>query len=219
MARRSSKANHGETPDPNRLQTRSKNASTHPGHILLDRPVEVEDEKRVRNERRQARQQKKVDLQAAVLDIAAFENQMAVDDAEVVVRFPQHKPKGELVTLLSNSYKNNKPSPDDSKAEAEAIGNKKRKGKGTTSLSLHHSSSTNPPAVGHSKITERRSTTHSIKSTKPDQTKGEETKGEETEGEDTEIDQRQVKRLKTASGKSKQTETVHNRALRRTGKY
>jgi len=102
MARRSSKDNPGEAPDPNRLQTRSKNASTHPGQILLDarrRPEEVEDEKRVRNERRHAREQKKVDLQAAVLDVAAFENQMAVDDAEVEASFPRYKPKGELVTV------------------------------------------------------------------------------------------------------------------------
>jgi hypothetical protein len=102
MASRKSKAN-SAAPDPNRIQTRAKNASTHPGRVVNEvlaawrKPEEIEDEKRVRTERRQARKRKEADLHTAVQEVAEYENQMAVDDTENKTRFPRRKPMGELL--------------------------------------------------------------------------------------------------------------------------
>ena len=87
-------------PDPNRLQTRPKNATAHLGKVLIAqrrRPEDIEDEKRQKAERRQAQDQKKVDIQAAVQDVAKYEDQMAIADAEAEAKFPRRKPKGELI--------------------------------------------------------------------------------------------------------------------------
>jgi hypothetical protein len=98
-------------PDPDQVKTRSKNASTHPGKIINEalgvrhRPEEIEEEKSRRVERQQAREQKKANLHAAALEIAEFEDKMAVDDAETEASFPQRKPEGELVTEIFDSYK------------------------------------------------------------------------------------------------------------------
>jgi hypothetical protein len=100
MAPKKSNSNH--LPDPNRIQTRPKNATAHPGKVAMEslavrrKTEEIEQEKRVKNERRQAREQKKVDSQAAVLDIAEYEDKMVVDDAEEKLRFPRRKLMGEL---------------------------------------------------------------------------------------------------------------------------
>lgn len=98
--------------DPNQVKTCSKNATTHPGRIVNEtlgvwrQPEEIEGEKSCRVERQQAQDQKKANSQASALEIAEFENKMAVDDTETVASFPRHKPEGELVTkIISDSYK------------------------------------------------------------------------------------------------------------------
>lgn len=90
-------------PDPtDRVQTRTKNATTHPGRVVNDvlavrrRPEEIEAEKAVRAERQQAREQKKVDHHTAVLEVAEYENKMAFEDKEKVAKLPRRKSKGEL---------------------------------------------------------------------------------------------------------------------------
>lgn len=103
MAPRKPKINCPVEPDPSRIQTRPKNATTHPGRIINETLVvrrtaeEIEDEKNAKEERRQARKQKIANLEAAAVDIAEYENKMAVDDAGEVARFPRSKPKGEIV--------------------------------------------------------------------------------------------------------------------------
>jgi len=112
MAPRNTKGKLTIVPDPNRVKTRSKNATTHPGRIVNEtlgvrrQPEEIEEEKGRRVERKRTREQKKANLQAAALEIAEFENKMAVDDAETVASFPRRNPEGELVTeMISDSYK------------------------------------------------------------------------------------------------------------------
>ena len=101
MAPRKSKGNGAMEPDPSRIQTRPKNATTHPGRIIKETDgrrtaEEIADEKDVKEKRRQARKQKTADLEMAAADIAEYENQMAVGDAEEMARFPRSKPKGEI---------------------------------------------------------------------------------------------------------------------------
>ena len=101
MAPRKSKGNGVMEPDPSRIQTRPKNATTHPGRIIKETVCrhtaeEIADEKNVKEERRKARKQKTADLETAAADIAEYENQMAVGDTEEVARFPRSKPKGEI---------------------------------------------------------------------------------------------------------------------------
>jgi hypothetical protein len=102
MAPRKPRANSPVEPDPNRIQTRPKNATTHPGRIINETVVrrsaeEISAEKNAKEERRQVRKKKEVDLKAAAVDIAEYENEMAVDDAGEVARFPRSKPKGEII--------------------------------------------------------------------------------------------------------------------------
>lgn len=82
-----------QLPDPGRRQTRAKNANAHPGRILLDAlPVrrKKEDIEAEKKGQRQVREEKKAKTRAAVLDIADFENQMAIDDRNDEMRFPRH---------------------------------------------------------------------------------------------------------------------------------
>jgi len=101
MAPRKPKASSPVEPDPNRIQTRPKNATAHPGRIINETLVvrrtaeEIEDEKNAKEERRQARKQKKADLETAAVEIAKFENKMAVDEAEELGKFPRSKSKGD----------------------------------------------------------------------------------------------------------------------------
>ena len=94
MASRNPEENPSAVPNPNRIQTRAKNAFTHPGKIVSEelrvrrRPEELEEEKRLRTERRQAREQKEAALRSAVLEVAEFENKMAADDTESQAKFP-----------------------------------------------------------------------------------------------------------------------------------
>jgi hypothetical protein len=102
MAPQKSKGNGTVEPDPLRIQTHPKNATTHPGRIINETvgrrtAEEIADEKNAKEERRQARKQKIADLKTAAVDIAEYENQMAVGDAEEVARFPRSKPKGEII--------------------------------------------------------------------------------------------------------------------------
>lgn len=62
-----------------RHQTHSKNATTHPGSIVLEmlgvrrQPEEIENEKRAKNTQRQARKDKGACEQTTVSEIAEFE--------------------------------------------------------------------------------------------------------------------------------------------------
>jgi hypothetical protein len=64
-----------QQPDPNRVQTCSKNANAHPGRAVMEalavwrKPEDIEIEKQVKKERCKARAKKKADAQMAVLDI------------------------------------------------------------------------------------------------------------------------------------------------------
>jgi hypothetical protein len=86
-----------QQPDPNRRQTRAANANAHPGRIVMAvrRNGEViEDEKKVRKERQNTREKKLAYKQAAIEDIAAFENKMALDDKAREISFPRHQTEG-----------------------------------------------------------------------------------------------------------------------------
>ena len=116
-----------QQPDPNRRQTRSTNANTHPGRIVIEagrvrRSKEaIEDDKRVRDEKHQAREAKKAKKQAAVTEIAEFENQMALDDRDEEIEFPRYK-KGVQSNRLTSHRVKSLPVAEDSQPS------KKRKG-------------------------------------------------------------------------------------------
>lgn len=84
-------------PDPNRRQTRPANANAHPGKAAMEvlavrrKREDIDAEKKARDGRHQTRERKKVNKQAAVIDIADFENQMALDDINDETRFPRHQ--------------------------------------------------------------------------------------------------------------------------------
>lgn len=90
-------------PDPNRVQTRAKNATTHPGKVVNDvlavrrRPEEIETEKQVRKQRRQGREQKEANMRTAVLEVAEYEDRMAVEDMDRKASFPRHNAKSEFI--------------------------------------------------------------------------------------------------------------------------
>jgi DNA-binding protein H-NS len=96
-----------QQPDPNRVQTRSKNANAHPGRAVMEalavrrKPEDIEIEKQVKKERRKARAKKKADAQMAVLDIADFENNMAVDNIREETSFPRRQLEPEGKGLVS----------------------------------------------------------------------------------------------------------------------
>jgi hypothetical protein len=86
-------------PDSNRPQTRSKNADTHPGNVLIKASgrrskQEIEEEKKEKEQRRKARETKKAIERASVTEIAKFENRMMVEDALEGNRFPRHQTTG-----------------------------------------------------------------------------------------------------------------------------
>lgn len=89
-------------PDPNRRQTRSKNAFAHPGRVVLEalavrrRPEEIENEKKARNQRQKAKAKKNAHKKVAIKDIAQFELQMALDNKAEEASFPRHKSEGGL---------------------------------------------------------------------------------------------------------------------------
>ena len=86
--------------DSNRRRTRPGNANAHPGRAAMEvlavwqKKAEIEDEKEAQDERHKARQQKKSSKQAAVLDVADFENDMAIDDKAEKMKFPRNLTEG-----------------------------------------------------------------------------------------------------------------------------
>jgi hypothetical protein len=86
-----------QQPDSERRQTRPTNANAHPGKVAMERLAvrrkteDIECEKKVRDERREAREKKKADARAAVNEIALFENEMALDDEEQVAKHPRRQ--------------------------------------------------------------------------------------------------------------------------------
>jgi hypothetical protein len=98
-----------QQPETNQRQTRAKNANTHPGRTAMEalavrRKREViELEKKAKEERHQAREKKKADREAAVIDIADFENRMALDDFEQEDKFPRHQAEGEPYSVPVNT--------------------------------------------------------------------------------------------------------------------
>jgi hypothetical protein len=90
-----------QPPDPtNRRQTRPGNANAHPGKVAMEtlavhRKQEViDEEKKDRDERRQKRETKKAKEQVAILEIADFEDEMALDNIEEESHFPRRQTKG-----------------------------------------------------------------------------------------------------------------------------
>ena len=86
-------AHKSNEPDPNRRQTRSKNADAHPGNVIIEATgrhskKEVEEEKRAKEERRQARETKKALEKNLIIEIAKFENRMRAEDAMKEEKFP-----------------------------------------------------------------------------------------------------------------------------------
>jgi hypothetical protein len=55
---------------------------------------EIENDKKAKLERRQAKEDRKAKEQTAAMDIAEFENRMAVDDIAQEAMFPRHQSKG-----------------------------------------------------------------------------------------------------------------------------
>jgi hypothetical protein len=166
-----------QQPDPNRRQTRSTNANTHPGRIVIEairvrRSKEaIEDDKRARDEKRQAREAKKANKQAAVTEIAEFENQMALDNRDEEIKFPRYK-KGVQSNRLTSHRVKSLPVAEDSQPS------KKRKGQPKVpKVSNDHSQKT----VGSVQIT------------------SEDNEGD-TDIELTDDDRLQAKKIKTLSG-------------------
>lgn len=89
-----------QQPDPGRHQTRPANAHAHPSIAAKEalavrrKKEDIEREKQVKNERRRVREKKKADAKKAVIDIAEFENDMAVDDMYEEKKFPRHQSEG-----------------------------------------------------------------------------------------------------------------------------
>lgn len=95
-----------QQPDPNRRQTRATNATAHPGLIVMEaqrrqKKEDIEGEKKTRNELRKAREEKRASKRAVVMDIAEFENQMALDDRSEETTFPRHQIEGIQSVLLT----------------------------------------------------------------------------------------------------------------------
>ena len=84
-----------QLPNSDRHQTRPGNATAHPGQILKDalavrRKQEIiNEEKKAREERRQTKKEKKVKEEMAVMEIARFENEMALDTKKEKAQFPR----------------------------------------------------------------------------------------------------------------------------------
>lgn len=93
-----------QQPVPNRPQTRSANANAHPGRVVIEalavrrKPEDIELEKQIKKERREIRAKKRADAQAAVMNIADFENNMAVDTIREEQSFPRRQPEGKGLT-------------------------------------------------------------------------------------------------------------------------
>ena len=71
--------------------------------------AEIEDEKKAQDERRKARQQKKASKQAAVLDVADFENDMAIDDKAEKTKFPRNLTEGAYLGNWIGSHHSHAP--------------------------------------------------------------------------------------------------------------
>lgn len=54
---------------------------------------EIEKDKKAKNERRQAKQDKKANEQTAAIEVAKFENQMALVDRAQEAKFPRRQPE------------------------------------------------------------------------------------------------------------------------------
>ena len=89
-----------QEPGPTRPKTRSTNAHAHPGKAAMEvlavrrKREDIDAEKKAREERRQTRQRKKANEQVAVMDIADFEDRMALDDMNKEIKFPRHQTEG-----------------------------------------------------------------------------------------------------------------------------
>ena len=86
-------------PDPSRRQTRSKNANAHPGNILLNAygrrsREEIEENKKAKEEWRNAREAKKALKKVSVKEIARLENRMIAEDAMEEDWFPWRRTTG-----------------------------------------------------------------------------------------------------------------------------
>ena len=89
-----------QEPDPNRRQTHATNATAHPGKVVLEvladrRPQEdIENDKKAKQARCEARERKKIGKAKAIKSIADFENEMALDDEIRKTTFPRYQTEG-----------------------------------------------------------------------------------------------------------------------------
>jgi len=88
-----------QPPDPDRRQTRPGNANAHPGKIVMEASVRrkqevIDEEKEERSKRRESREKISANKKTAVIDIADFENEMALNDMEMEAQFPRRQSKG-----------------------------------------------------------------------------------------------------------------------------
>ncbi len=98
--------------NPNRCQTRAKNANAHPGNVIKEvlgnrrKPEEIEKDKKAREERREAKEQRKANNQRSIQQIADFENTMALQDQVEETSFPRRQTEGTQLdfSLLITCY-------------------------------------------------------------------------------------------------------------------
>ena len=89
-----------QQPDPNRRQTRATNANAHPGNVVMEvlggrrKQEDIEKEKEAKLERRKARERKKTDAKASIMDITHFEHEMALGDRAEETMFPRCQTEG-----------------------------------------------------------------------------------------------------------------------------
>jgi len=83
----------------NRCRTRPANANAHPGRVVMEtlavrrKQEDIQAEKEACEARRQKKERRKADEQDAVIDVADFENQMALDDMNDEAGIPRHLTK------------------------------------------------------------------------------------------------------------------------------
>jgi hypothetical protein len=100
-----------QQPDPNWRQTRATNANAHPGKVVMAvlggrrKKEDIEDDKKSKLERREARERKKNEEREAIKKIANFENKMALHDQRQETSFPRHQTEGiwSAFSLLSTT--------------------------------------------------------------------------------------------------------------------
>jgi len=89
-----------QLPDPNRRQTRATNANAHPGRVVKEvlavrrKKEDIEEEKKAHDERCEARERKKTNAKASIMDIAHFEHEMALGDRAEETMFPRRQTEG-----------------------------------------------------------------------------------------------------------------------------